>query len=121
MVNTYMDFVAVLEIEIQKLQDAEDYLNEAGKVLLKAYRKIRNLTSFVESCEELLEVGVEIELEEDEKKAASLALKAIRRVAKTEIEEAARKDLVDQLNGVPSVRLIGDVAGIAEHGSRGGA
>lgn len=87
MVNTYMDFVAVLEIEIQKLQDAEDYLNDVGKVLLRAYRKIRSLTSFVEDCRELIEVGVEDELDEEEKKAASMALRAIRRVANAEETE----------------------------------
>lgn len=87
MVNTYMDFVAVLEIEIQKLQDAEDYLNDVGKVLLRAYRKIRSLTSFAEDCRELIEVGVEDELDEEEKKAASMALRAIRRVANAEETE----------------------------------
>lgn len=87
MVNTYMDFVAVLEIEIQKLQAAEDYLNDVGKVLLRAYRKIRNLTSFAEDCRELIEVGVEDELDEEEKKAASMALRAIRRVANAEETE----------------------------------
>lgn len=120
MIGTYRDFVAVLEIEIDRLRGAEDYLNDKGKLLLQAYRKIRELTSFAESCEELLEVGVETELAEEEKKVASLALKAIRRVAKTEIEEAARKDLADQLNRVPGVRFVGDMASITEHGDWGG-
>lgn len=87
MVNSFMDFVAVLEIEIQKLNDAADYLNEEGQLLLRAYRKIRNLTSFAEDCRELLEVGVEAELNEAEKKAASMALRAIRRVANAEEAE----------------------------------
>ena len=87
MVNSFMDFVAVLEIEIQKLNDAADYLNEEGQLLLRAYRKIRNLTSFAEDSRELLEVGVEAELDEAEKKAASMALRAIRRIADAEEAE----------------------------------
>lgn len=87
MVNSFIDFVAVLEIEIQKLNDAADYLNEEGQLLLRAYRKIRNLTSFAEDCRELLVVGAEAELDEAEKKAASMALRAIRRIADAEEAE----------------------------------
>lgn len=81
LIGTYKDFVTVLEIENQKLQDAEGYLNEEGVALLRAYRKIRKLTTFAESCQELLELEVGKDFEPDEKKAAILAMKSIERIA----------------------------------------
>lgn len=86
MIVTYGDFIGTLEVEIQKLRDAEDYLNEQGKLLLKAYRRIRDMTAFAESCQELIEIGVMRELEPEEEKAARLALQAIDRIARTENE-----------------------------------
>lgn len=84
MIVTYGDFIGTLEVEIQKLQDVELYLNDQGKLLLKAYRKIRDLTAFAESCQELIEIGVMRELNLGEEKAARLALMAIDRIAKAE-------------------------------------
>lgn len=81
LIATYEDFVAVLEIEIQKLQDAEDYLNEEGTALLRAYRKIRKLTTFAESCQELVELEAEKELDTEEEKAAAQVVRAMRRIA----------------------------------------
>lgn len=81
LIATYEDFVAVLEIEIQKLQDAEDYLNEEGTALLRAYRKIRKLTTFAESCQELVELEAEKELDPEEEKAAAQVVRAMRRIA----------------------------------------
>lgn len=84
LIGTYGDFVAVLEIEIQTLRDAEDYLNEEGRARLRAFRKIRKLTSFAESCQELLELEVGKDFEPAEAKAAAQAMKAIHRIAKME-------------------------------------
>lgn len=81
LIGTYKDFVAVLEIEIQKLQDAEDYLNKEGETLLRAYRKIRKLTTFAESCQELLELEVGKNFEPDEEKAAIMAMNSISKIA----------------------------------------
>lgn len=91
MVNTYEDFVAVLEIEIDRLRDAEEHLNEEGQQKLKVYRKIRTLTSFAESCQELIELGVIRELDQEEEKAAGQALGAIQRIAKAENMKDERK------------------------------
>ncbi len=87
MVHTYEDFAAVLEIEIQKLQDAEDYLNEEGETLLRAYRKIRKLTTFAASCQELLELEVEKTLDPAEEKAAAQVVRTIHRIAEEENRE----------------------------------
>ena len=104
MIGTYRDFVAVLEIDMDRLRCAEDYLNDKGKLLLKAYRKIRELTTFAESCQEMLELGVETELDENEKKAASAALKAIGRIAKAEAAQDGRaftnQDLCEKVDEV---------------------
>lgn len=89
MIVTYGDFIGTLEVEIQKLRDAEDFLNDQGKLRLKAYRRIRDLTAFAESCQELIEIGVMQELEPEEKKSAHLALRAIDRIAEAERKELA--------------------------------
>lgn len=86
MIVTYGDFIGTLEVEIQKLQDVDLYLNDQGKLMLKAYRKIRDLTAFAESCQELIEIGMMQELDPEEEEAARLALRAIDRIARAENE-----------------------------------
>lgn len=104
MIGSYRDLIEVLEIEIDKLRDAEDYLNVEGKQLLKAYRKIRELTFFAESCQELIELGVLHELDEGEMKAARVALRTIERIAKAEDTQEGspvrNRDICEQINAV---------------------
>lgn len=104
MIRNYRDFLETLEIEIEKLRDAEDYLNDEGKLLLRAYRKIRWLTSFAENCQELLEVGLMVELDDSEKQAARLALRTVERLAKVDAEQDGRtvtnQELCEGINAI---------------------